>query len=234
MLPNLRHLDRWRAAGLHLALSALIFLGLLAVIVGIWYPGVLLELGGWQGVRIVAGVDLVLGPLLTLVVFNPTKKSLRWDLSAIGALQLGCLAAGIYVVAQQRPQLLVFTDQGLSAITARDYARLDAPHGQLQTLGGQHPRMVWLDLPEDPAEREVMRVAAMFTGGGELAERHDLYVSIDDPAIRGALASRLETFPDAGNGCRTLPLQSVHGEKTVVLCPARLQEGARGLSTAER
>jgi hypothetical protein len=30
---------------------------------------------------ILLGVDVVLGPLITLIIFNPKKKSLRFDLA---------------------------------------------------------------------------------------------------------------------------------------------------------
>ncbi|KAB0769044.1 hypothetical protein F7O87_33620, partial [Pseudomonas aeruginosa] len=63
--------SRWRAFFIHLLISLAIFIVLLAIICLWWYPGALFEIaGGWQGVRIVAAVDMVLGPLLTLVVYD--------------------------------------------------------------------------------------------------------------------------------------------------------------------
>ena len=50
---------------------------------------------------LVVGIDVVLGPLLTLIVFHPKKKSLIWDLAVIVAVQLGALGYGVWVMAQR-------------------------------------------------------------------------------------------------------------------------------------
>lgn len=103
--------NRWWACAAHFAFSLLIFFGLLGVIVYLWYPGALFAAaGGWQGIRIVAGVDLVLGPLLTLIVYNLAKP--RWllyrDLAIVGAIQFSCLVAGVAIVYMERPVAVVY------------------------------------------------------------------------------------------------------------------------------
>ena len=68
-------MSRFRAAGLHLAISFLIFLMLAYLVVFTWYPGIFFDTdGGWRGMRIIIGVDLVLGPALTLVVYIQLRK----------------------------------------------------------------------------------------------------------------------------------------------------------------
>ena len=57
----------------HLGISFAIFLALAYLVVFIWYPDFFFSTdGGWQGIRIIALVDLVLGPVLTLCVFVGT------------------------------------------------------------------------------------------------------------------------------------------------------------------
>jgi hypothetical protein len=46
------------------------------------------------------GRDLALGPLLTLIVFEPGKPSLKFDLSCIVLLQLGALLYGGTIINQ--------------------------------------------------------------------------------------------------------------------------------------
>jgi hypothetical protein len=53
--------------------------------------------GGWEGLRIVIAVDLVLGPLLTLVVYKAGKSSLTFDLSCIAIFQIACLGGGVWL-----------------------------------------------------------------------------------------------------------------------------------------
>ena len=72
-------MNRWQAFSIHLCISSVIFVTLLFIIVAFWYPGVFIYLGGWLGIKIVAAVDMVLGPLLTLIIFNPAKKKLKID-----------------------------------------------------------------------------------------------------------------------------------------------------------
>ena len=76
-------MNRFGAFAVHLGISLIIFIILGYLILFHWYPDFFFTSdGGWQGIRIVAFVDLVLGPVLTLVVFNnkKPKAELRRDL----------------------------------------------------------------------------------------------------------------------------------------------------------
>ena len=79
-------------------MSLAIFAALAYLVVEIWYPDFFfLTDGGWQGLRLLLGVDLVLGPLLTLIVYRNGKPGLRMDLTMIGIVQASCLAAGVWL-----------------------------------------------------------------------------------------------------------------------------------------
>ncbi|KZZ48613.1 hypothetical protein A3759_04705 [Thalassolituus sp. HI0120] len=105
---GLTHLNRYQAFGIHFLASLVVFAILTALIFFYWFPGILRVADpSWQQILIViAGVDLVLGPALTLIVFNPAKKSLKMDLSIIAALQIAALAYGSYTVHNTRPLAL--------------------------------------------------------------------------------------------------------------------------------
>ncbi|MEJ2399037.1 MAG: hypothetical protein P8Z67_12590, partial [Gammaproteobacteria bacterium] len=97
-------MTKLKAFASHLGISFLIFLIILYFIIFKWYPFPFFSTdGGWQGIRIIIGVDLVLGPLLTLIVFKPGKPGLKFDLSVIAIMQAGALAWGIWTVHHQRP-----------------------------------------------------------------------------------------------------------------------------------
>ncbi len=82
--------------------------------------------GGWQGLRLLLGVDLVLGPLLTLIVYRAGKPGLRFDLTAIGIIQATCLAAGIWIVHGERPLAMVYSDGSFYSVTAQSFREVNA------------------------------------------------------------------------------------------------------------
>lgn len=160
MIQNIN--NRWQAFAAHFGISLAIFIALLALIVFYWYPGQFIELGGWQGIQIVAGVDLVLGPMLTLIVFNRAKKSLKWDLSIIAAIQFGCLSYGVHAIDQQRPVAQVLLDEVLYVVSKSDLE----PEGlkKLSSFEGSYPKYVVIDLPNDHTTLATTLVSEMLKG----------------------------------------------------------------------
>src|SRR6186713_1890973 len=124
----------WRrrllAAGIHLGLSVLVA-GLAAGLVfGVWYPYPYREIsGGRELFLIVVAVDVILGPLLTLTVFDIKKpiKGLRRDLAVIAALQFAALGYGMWTVAVARPVHLVFEIDRFRVVHA-----IDVPEDELK------------------------------------------------------------------------------------------------------
>jgi hypothetical protein len=101
--------EKLRAAGIHFLISLVLISLVFCLIYFVWYPKPFYDLSGGRGlVEIIFVVDLVLGPLLTLVVFNK-KKSFRhnfMDISVIACVQLAALGYGVYTVLQARPIFL--------------------------------------------------------------------------------------------------------------------------------
>ena len=92
-------ITKLKATGVHLSLSILIFIALVYQIYYNWYPQPYFSIdGGWQGVRIIAAVDLVLGPLITFLIFDLSKsrREILFDLITIAVIQLAALTFGIH------------------------------------------------------------------------------------------------------------------------------------------
>ena len=138
-------MTRWRASSLHLGLSALVGLGFAALTRIIWYPGPFFEPSGALGLlTILVPVDVLIGPLLTLVVFKSGKPSLRFDLTVIALLQVSALMYGAWVIAEARPAYVVFFANQLSVIRSTDLAQ-NAPW----TTPLRGPQ--WVGIPSDSA-----------------------------------------------------------------------------------
>ena len=116
-------MTRWRASSLHLGLSVLVGLGFAALTRFVWYPGPFFELSGAIGLlTILVPVDVLIGPLLTLLVFKSGKPSLRFDLTVIALLQAMALMYGAWVIAEARPVYVVFFGNQLNVIRSTDLA----------------------------------------------------------------------------------------------------------------
>lgn len=165
--------NRWQAFALHLLLSLGLFIAMCIIIVVFWYPGVLFSTeGGWQGVRLIASIDFVIGPILTLIVYKTGKPSLKFDLTVIGLLQAACISYGMYVVNHSRPAVVAYADgmyytTPLLRFNSRD---IDISHSSL--LEGGLPVWVNIKLPQDANARLKIKVERSLKG---LETSVDLY-----------------------------------------------------------
>ncbi|HPG95297.1 MAG TPA: hypothetical protein PLR28_12145, partial [Dokdonella sp.] len=101
-------MSRWKAAAIHLSISITVGLLTLALLFLVWFPQPYFEAAGGEHLIIVLlCVDLVLGPLLTLILFKSGKKGMLFDLWMIGILQSAALVYGLYVIAEARPVFIV-------------------------------------------------------------------------------------------------------------------------------
>ncbi|MGI1678429.1 MAG: hypothetical protein K6L75_06850 [Cellvibrionaceae bacterium] len=213
MIYDIRKLNRWQAFGLHLLASFIIFIALYLIITKIWYPGVFIHMGGWQGIKLIAGVDLVLGPLLTLIIFNPLKKSLKLDLSIIWFLQVACLSAGLWALESQRPLVQVLIDDSLKIITKSEFKEANKSINFLNKLKGPFPKYVMLDLPSDHTKIAISLVSGEVTGN-PLPMKSELYIDIrtittpNEQSRYQWLTDRLT--PDEKNNCYWLPALAIH------------------------
>lgn len=140
-----------KATAVHLGMSLIVFAYLAYQIYYNWYPQPYFEVdGGWQGIRLVGAVDLVLGPFITFLIFDPGKRlrAILFDLVVIAVIQLGALAYGIHTTYSQRPVAIVLIDEFVIPATIEHYAgKLDSTD-QLQRFSDEKPPIIYADLPK--------------------------------------------------------------------------------------
>ncbi len=152
--------------------------GLAALLVfGIWYPYPFRDIsGGRELFLLIVGVDVVLGPLITLAVFNPSKSRREkiLDFGLIGLLQAGALAYGLLTVALARPVHVVFEYDRLRVVHAVDIPTelLERAPVALQSLPLMGPTYLALR-PMRAHEQHDMMTAAF--GGLSLSARPELW-----------------------------------------------------------
>ena len=161
---HLKDISRKQAFFSHLGLSLIIFLIVLYFIVFYWYPQPFFSTdGGWQGVRLIAAVDVVLGPLLTLIIFNPKKPKLELsrDISIIALIQFAALFSGLDVVHNERPVAKIFQDGTFHIVTGYDMAERNITLDDLEKYRVSGAIAIYLDLPDDHAAFEKIQHQAV-------------------------------------------------------------------------
>lgn len=149
---------RVRAASIHLGISTLVAAAAAALIFGLWYPWPYSVLAGGTGLfTLVCSVDVVMGPLITLIIFSPNKpwRELRRDLAVVALLQMCALGYGVSVMYQARPVVLAFEGERFRIVTAAEVVAEELPKSPppLQALSITGPRIVGTELPSDPAQQ---------------------------------------------------------------------------------
>jgi hypothetical protein len=190
---KLASLNRWQAAGSHLALSAIIGAAVLAAMIFVWYPPPYFDAaGGNDLVLLMLGVDVALGPLLTFAVFNPRKGigKLRFDLVVIAFFQVAALAYGVHVMFIARPSYLVFAVDRFDLVMAnalpdQELAKATPPYDR-RPLG--KPPTVGVRVPEDPKLKEESLFLAL--GGVDLTQQPRFYVRYDEIAKEAAARAK--------------------------------------------
>lgn len=131
-----------RLAIKHFAVCMLIASGAAWLVFGFWYAGVMSTLFRVSAIYfLLLGVDVVCGPLLTLVLASPDKsrRELIMDLSLIGAIQLTALGYGLYVLEESRPVAIVFEADRLVAVGKNELYLSDCAGSELGKLGCEFP-----------------------------------------------------------------------------------------------
>ncbi len=147
---------RLKAFGAHLLLSATIIGLFMLLVFSVWYPApfdAIYEV--WDVLRLVVGVDLIIGPLLTLVIFNIAKprRELARDVSIIILLQLSALGWGGWSTYQGRPVYVVYAAGQFQPVHREDY-RAEGMDEALLSSPFTPPQLVYLRPPLDQAEAE--------------------------------------------------------------------------------
>jgi hypothetical protein len=158
-----------RAMLISLTISMTLISVLTLVLLNWLYPEwVLFEYdGGWQGLRIVMGVDLVLGPLIAFIIFSPNKARhlILLDIIIVGTIQLSAFIWGCYALWSQHPLALSYRDGTFNSITIADLKIQNATADALAPFSaGSKPILIYSQAPQDP-EKNIAETIEMFTLG---------------------------------------------------------------------
>jgi hypothetical protein len=98
-----------------------VFSILFLLIERIWYPGKLFTLAaGFDLLRLIVCVDLVIGPLIMLVIFDAKKKYIKMDVAIILLFQVGFMAYGCWIMFSARPAYFAFVEDRFYLVRANE------------------------------------------------------------------------------------------------------------------
>lgn len=165
-----------------------------AVVFGLWYPHPYRAIsGGRELFTLLISVDVIAGPLLTLLVFNPSKPRLElWrDLGVVVALQLGALGYGLHSVHQARPVILAFEGNRFRAVSA---AELEPDHlreaaANLGSLSNTGPRLIGVRLAK-PGDADYLQSVKQSIDGLHPALRPSRWVPYEGQRMEAAREAR--------------------------------------------
>jgi hypothetical protein len=164
---------RLKVFGLHLLASSVALMLIFGALYLGWY-----RWPGWyladvsQVVLVMAGVDLVVGPLLTFIVAGAKKprRVLTRDIAVIAAVQLFALIYGTMSIWNGRPLYYAFSENVLQVVQAYDISpgELALARRQKAELAPHWyslPRWIWAPLPQESSERD--RIVTSAVAGGD-------------------------------------------------------------------
>ena len=140
--------------------------------------------GGWLILIVLVVVGIVVGPVLTLLLYKPGKKGLMLDLILVGIIQLGVLAFAAFTIYDQRPVFLVFAVDRFTLVSKGDIdISLLGPGVSLPRFN-QKPIAVYSRMPEAAEEKNKL-IQEVLAGKPDLEFRSEHYepMSLHLPAI---------------------------------------------------
>lgn len=217
-------MNRIRATAIHFSISAVVAIALLALFWFIWYPAPLFRaVGGLEIFLMLLGIDVVLGPLLTFVVFKAGKRSLQIDLAVIAAVQVAALIYGVHTLLAGRPVYVASLGDGFKLVQANEVETEELEVAKT-TLPWWGPIWVGTKKSTDPKENE--RVLLNGAAGGGYAHFPQHHVELE--SMRVVMLAKAKPIMDLrrnnlNRGAEITAWLSSHGynDQTAVFQPLR-------------
>ncbi|MDH3633467.1 MAG: hypothetical protein OES20_02070 [Gammaproteobacteria bacterium] len=187
-------ITKLKATAIHMSLSLVVFVYLVYQIYYNWYPEPYFSVdGGWQGIRLVAAVDLVLGPFITFLIFDLSKsrKEIVFDLVTIMVIQFGALAYGVYATYSQRPVAIVLIDEYVITAIMEHYGGSLSSENILKQYSDEKPPIVYAHLEQNA---EVIAEINRIKIEEKILEHAQLNLYRSQPQLKEALKERQELF----------------------------------------
>lgn len=191
---------------IHIAVSAAVFAAVIFVVLELWFPEPYFRIdGGFAMILLAATVDLVVGPLITFLVYRPNRRDNLINFAVIAILQAAALTWGVHILYSQRPLYAAYIGGPVKAFFPITEALIQAtpPPAELRAQLKGHPPLVFIPLSSDPKKARGMLMSTLLGGPSLLSSTH-LWQPVDGRALATIVhearsRAALEALdPDAG------------------------------------
>ncbi len=218
----------------HLSLSMVFALSSLFLVYYIWYPAPLdIATNVTHLFLLMLSIDIILGPILTFIVYKKGKKTLKFDLSVIILIQLSALIYGLSSVYSGRPAWIVYNVDRFDLVRVNDIdeRRLSEASSNYQRVGFFGPKYVAAIIPSDDIERKTQILFEEVNSGIAPSQHPELYMPLSE--VKDLMIQRsqkldtlnkfnkktkvkriLSTYPDAN---AFVPLKANQVDMTVLI-----------------
>jgi len=225
-----------KASLIHLSLSIALISLIVGIVIYFWYPEDFLGITNFKNIAfLIISIDMVLGPILTFIVFAPKKKGLRFDLTMIAIAQLSALAYGVHALYETHPLFVTYNHKGFNLVQANEVTPSDAKYEQFKVSKLSSPRLAFAKMPDDPKKQTEIMVGVDLKGEPDIDKRAEYFEPYEkhmDSILKDSLdaaklfdernltpSSRkfLEKYGEYKNDYAYLPLRGTSGDAIIVL-----------------
>lgn len=219
--------SRWSAFCIHLLISLILLLLITTVIYFIWYPQALtFAADALEGMKIVIMVDMVLGPALTLIIYNTNKarKVLFRDLAIIATFQLSCLSAGLFVVYQERPIAVAYKEKEnyFQIYNLQNFQMSQIDISVLEEIPGSYPKLIIEHTPSESKNSDINKVIKYHIDSSLGKVNLDAYTTLTDKSPNQIKYAINATKAEKTTTCIDRPIQFFTKKGIICFNPSSL------------
>jgi hypothetical protein len=205
----------------HLAVSLLAVALVLTLVLGLWYPYPYFQISGDKDqLQILIAAFLIVGPVMTLILFKPGKAGLWFDMLVVPAMQVGVLVYGLHSLYQERPLYTVFVKDRFEVLTLARLEAVGISRSTLPTKPMQGPLYIVATLPTDNEEQQRVLFETLLEGKPDIHLRPEYWGAYakESAQVKKAtesLGGLLERRPDRSDDILQLINAREEGADTV-------------------
>lgn len=170
---------------IHISLSVVVAVIALFIVLLLWYPAPLhLAMGVTELFFLLLAVDVILGPVITFIIYKPKKKYLLFDLSIIALFQVVALSYGLHTIFQGRPAFMVFSTDRFETVRIIDIEATSAEKARAN--GNKLANANWLgprwvaSLPSTDSDRQRVVLFSAALGGPDWPQLPESYAPLSE------------------------------------------------------